>query len=81
MKGAAIATGIGQVCTLIAYLSFYFMTPIPAKTSWKYIRFENNELKSVYGVGIPATLNMALPSVLISALNTILTAFGDTYIH
>lgn len=33
-----------------------------------------------YGVGIPATLNMALPSVLISALNTILTAFGDTYI-
>lgn len=80
MKGAAIATGIGQVCTLIAYLSFYFMTPIPAKTSWKYIRFENNELKSVYGIGIPATLNMALPSVLISALNTILTAFGDTYI-
>lgn len=80
MKGAAIATGIGQVCTLIAYLSFYFMTPIPAKTSWKYIRFENNELRSVYGIGIPATLNMALPSVLISALNTILTAFGDTYI-
>ena len=80
MKGAAIATGIGQVCTLIAYLSFYFMTPIPAKTSWKYIRFETNELKRVYGIGIPATLNMALPSVLISALNTILTAFGDTYI-
>ena len=56
------------------------MTPIPAKTSWKYIRFEKNELKRVYGIGIPATLNMALPSVLISALNTILSAFGDTYI-
>ena len=80
MKGAAIATGMGQICTLIVYLMFYFLTPISAKTNWKYIRFEKNEIKKIYGVGIPATLNMALPSVLISALNTILLAFGDIYI-
>lgn len=80
IRGAAIATGIGQVCTLVAYLLFYFFTPISVKTECKYIRFDWGVIKKVYGVGIPAALNMAFPSVLISALNTILTAFGDAYI-
>ena len=34
----------------------------------------------LYSVGIPATLNLALPSFLISALNVILASFGQVYI-
>lgn len=34
----------------------------------------------LYGVGIPATLNMALPSFLISALNGILVTFSESYV-
>lgn len=34
----------------------------------------------MYSVGIPASLNMALPSLLISALNVILAAFSQTYV-
>ena len=35
---------------------------------------------SVYSIGIPATLNLALPSLLISALNAILAAYSEVYI-
>lgn len=34
----------------------------------------------LYSIGIPATLNLALPSLLISALNAILAAYSQVYI-
>ena len=34
----------------------------------------------LYAIGIPAVLNLALPSVLISALNAILATFSQTYV-
>lgn len=37
-------------------------------------------MKRSYGVGIPASLNMALPSFLISALNGILAEFSQSYV-
>ena len=37
-------------------------------------------LKKLYGIGLPATLNMALPSLLITALNVILSAYGGIYV-
>ena len=37
-------------------------------------------MKKLYLVGIPASLNMALPSVLISSLNGILAMFSDKYV-
>lgn len=37
-------------------------------------------LLRLYSIGIPAALNMALPSVLISALNGILAAYGQVYV-
>ena len=37
-------------------------------------------LSVTYGIGIPATLNMALPSLLISALNGILAAYSGAYV-
>ncbi|WP_443626706.1 MATE family efflux transporter, partial [Catenibacterium sp.] len=34
----------------------------------------------LYGIGIPATLNIALPSVLISVLNAILISYSAIYV-
>ena len=34
----------------------------------------------LYSIGIPAVLNLALPSLLIASLNTILAAFSQSYI-
>ena len=80
MEGAAVATGIGQVITLLVYLAFYYASPIPVKVQLKSWRPDRETAKRLYGVGIPATLNMALPSLLISALNTILSGFSEAYV-
>lgn len=80
MAGAAYATGIGQTICLLAYIVFMFVKPIPINFRRENISFSKELLKSLYSVGIPATLNMALPSVLISSLNGILAAFSDKYI-
>ena len=42
--------------------------------------FEARLTKRMYAVGIPAALNLALPSLLISCLNIILAAFSQVYV-
>lgn len=80
MAGAAYATGIGQTITLLVYIAFCIFRPLPVKFNRKNIYFGGNLLKRLYAVGIPASLNMALPSLLISALNGILAAFSESYV-
>lgn len=80
IKGAAFATGLGQILTLIAYLFFYFRKPVPVKIHLKDFHWDWKLAGKLYGIGIPATLNLALPSVLISALNAILASFSQSYV-
>ncbi len=80
IAGAAYATGIGQTLTLLAYIIFMIVKPIPVSFSRKNLAFPKELMCSLYLVGVPATLNMALPSVLISALNGIVAVFSDKYI-
>lgn len=80
MRGAALATGIGQTVTFAVYFVFYFIRPLPVEVSKKYFAVDRQILGKLYAVGVPATLNMALPSVLISALNGILAAFSASYV-
>ena len=80
MAGAAWATGIGQSVTLLAYIVFLVASPLPVSFSRKNIAFNKEHMKRLYSVGIPASLNMALPSLLISSLNGILAAFSDKYV-
>ena len=80
IAGAALATGIGQVITLLVYLIYYVVDPLPVKLHKKYLRPEGEICGKTYGIGIPATLNMALPSLLISALNSILAAYSQGYV-
>ena len=80
MAGAAYATGAGQGITLLIYLLFYFFKPIPVKIKRKYLYFDREVFLRLYSVGIPATLNMALPSLLVSSLNGILAGFSEKYV-
>lgn len=80
IQGAALATGIGQTSTLIIYLAVYFLRPIHVKVRKKYWKPEKKCSFRLYAIGIPATLNMALPSLLVSALNGILASFAQTYV-
>ncbi len=80
IQGAALATGIGQILTLIAYVLFYILDPIPVRIRIRRMHWDWGLTKKLYGIGIPATLNLALPSVLISVLNGILASFSQSYV-
>ena len=80
IEGAALATGIGQPLTLAIYLVVYFVRPIRVHIRRQYILPSKKMVIKLYSIGIPATLNLALPSLLISALNAILAAYSEVYI-
>lgn len=80
MAGAAYATGIGQTITLLVYVGFCVLSPLPVEFSKNSISFEAELMKKLYSVGIPASLNMALPSLMISAMNGILAEFSEKYV-
>lgn len=80
IEGAALATGIGQTLTLAIYLVVYFVRPIRVHIRRQYILLSKKMVIKLYSIGIPATLNLALPSLLISVLNAILAAYSEVYI-
>lgn len=80
IRGAAYATGIGQCISLLVYILFYVFRPIPVKIGKTSLKMDGKILKKLYSVGISATLSLALPSLLISALNGILTGFSEKYV-
>lgn len=80
IRGAAIATGIGQTVSMVIYLIFYFRRPISVKFRLLPGGVNRSLLFRLYAVGVPATLNMALPSLLVSVLNSVLSAYGSAYV-
>lgn len=80
IEGAALATGIGQALTLAIYLVVYFVRPIRVHIRRQHILPSKGMVLKLYSIGIPATLNIALPSLLISVLNAILAAYSEVYI-
>lgn len=80
IEGAALATGIGQTLSFVIYVAVYLIKPIGVRVNWRLFRPRASMVARLYSVGVPAILNLALPSLLISALNAILAAFSETYV-
>ena len=80
IRGAALATGIGQVLTIAVYMVFYILKPIPVRVTPKALKTSKETDLSLYAIGVPAILNLALPSFLISFLNSVLAAYSDSYV-
>lgn len=80
IEGAAIATGVGEMVTLAGYIIIYFVKPISVRINICYVKSRANILKRMYAIGVPATLNMALPSLQISVLNGILAVYSSAYV-
>ena len=80
ISGAALATGIGQALTLLVYLAAYRLIPIPVRLRRDCLRPDATLDRKLYGVGVPAILNLALPSLLISVLNGLLSAYSQSYV-
>lgn len=80
IEGAALATGIGQTTSLVVYLIVHFTKEFPVKIELHSMRLRPQIIKKMYAVGIPCTLNLALPSFMITVLNSILAGFSDAYV-
>lgn len=80
MEGAALATGIGQTLSLAMYCICYFVGKLPVRLCFTANTFNPRLTRKMYSVGIPATLNLALPSLLISCLNVLLAAYSQIYV-
>lgn len=80
IKGAALATGIGQTLPVLIYFIMYRLDPLPVKFRLKYWKPEVYMMKKLYSVGNAAALNIALPSVQVSVLNGILASYSAGYV-
>lgn len=80
IEGAALATGIGQTLSLAIYIICYFAGHFPVHLCFTANTFNTHLTPKMYSVGIPATLNLGLPSLLISCLNIILSAYSQVYV-
>ena len=80
IKGAALATGIGQTLPVLIYFIMYRMDPLPVKFRLKYWKPKLYMMKKLYSVGNAAALNIALPSVQVSVLNGILASYSPGYV-
>ncbi len=80
VAGAAIATVIGQISAFLLYIVVYARKTYAVHIRMRYLTFDKHLIAQIYSVGIPSSIMMLLPSVLISILNRILASFSEVYV-
>ena len=80
IAGAALATGIGQAVSLVVYLYVYCTTEVAVRFSRRCLRFDVTLDGKLYAIGVPAILNLALPSLLVTFLNGLLAVYSQSYV-
>ena len=80
IAGAALATGIGQLLSLCVYLFVYVRTELPIRLRRSCLRPDAALDGKLYAIGVPAVLNLALPSLLVTFLNGLLAGFSQSYV-
>ena len=80
VRGAAVATVLGQVVSVVLYVIFYAQKTLGLRLSVKESRPEAKLCQKLYLVGVPSSLTLGLPSVLITVLNGLAGMFSPVYI-
>lgn len=74
--GAAIATVIGNVCADIYYFWFIMNRSRKLSVSPRGFHISQDELRQVFGIGIPSSITNIMQSVAIMLLNNFLVPYG-----
>nr|WP_294493980.1 MATE family efflux transporter [uncultured Anaerosporobacter sp.] len=80
VTGAAIATVIGQIAGLVLYLIVLAYKKLPIQVSLRNVHIDKPLIKQLYSVGVPSSIMMSLPSVLVSILNGMLVRFSEVHV-
>ncbi|MFZ2331127.1 MAG: MATE family efflux transporter, partial [Atribacterota bacterium] len=77
VKGAAIATIIGQAIALIYYFIFYLKKRSMVSIHWKYLSFRIDILSEIFRVGIPASVHQLTISISQTMGNYMAATYND----
>ncbi len=77
VKGAAIATVIGQIFAMLFALIIVFKKNHEVHITLKKFKFKGKIVKDIYAVGLPSIIMQSIMSILVSGLNGILTTFSE----
>ncbi len=77
IKGAAIATVIGQVLSLTISLILFYRKDIGLKIQKPILKLDPDKLKGIMSVGFPSILKQGLASILVFILNGIVSLYSD----
>lgn len=76
IRGAAIATILGNVASLIYYYNYYKTGKSLVKFSFSNINFENVIYKEIFKIGIPAAISQILMSLSLILFNNLAAKYG-----
>ena len=87
VAGAAYATVIGQMVSMLAAMYFHYRKNTEVQSGWSYLKLDASVVKEIYTVGFPAIIMQALMSVMTYGVNIIfgavstaaVTAYGIFY--
>ncbi len=77
IRGAAIATILGNLVSMLISLSFYLRGKTLLKPQMQYLRPTGEILREIFWVGIPATLETLLTSGAYIVNNNLAVAYGE----
>lgn len=80
VKGAAAATVTGQIIAMLLYVIVCIKQDIGVTIHPHHVQPDVNLIKRIYGIGVPSSLMLAMPSVLTGVLNGILAELGSIYV-
>ncbi|GAA0680016.1 MATE family efflux transporter [Clostridium cadaveris] len=78
VKGAAIATVLGQIISMIFAMYIVFTKNHDVHISFKNFKFSGRTVKNIYSVGFPSIVMQSISSVLVIGLNSILISFSES---
>lgn len=81
MKGAAIATVVGQFAALLFSMIILHTKSHDVHIKIRGFKFNASTVKSIYSVGIPSIIMQSLGSVMVMAFNNILMGFSSAAVN
>jgi putative MATE family efflux protein len=78
VRGAAIATVIGQWVSALVAIYLNAVKNPTVKIRWNHYRMDRSTIAQIYKVGFPTIVTQAIGSIMVAAINAILMPFSTT---
>ena len=77
VMGAAVATVLGQFCSMVFTIIMFIVTKPEVKVSFKFVRMKGKTLASIYKIGLPTIILNAVSSFTIMIILAYQLLFSD----